>query len=101
MTSDPRHAPYCGEGTVASRFTFSDFSLRQGSQILHKPKFRRYAALGVTHYWIVDPDDRAIDCYRMRDGRFERIAGAAAGTPVTLTHPDFPGLAIATAEVWA
>ena len=64
-------------------------------------KFRRYAELGVAHYWIVDPDGKTLECYRQRDRQFERVDADGAGQSGTLTHPDFPGLAITPADLWA
>ncbi len=61
-------------------------------------KATRYAALGVPHYWIVDLDARAIECYRGRDGRYELVARAEA--PSTLSHPDWAGLTIDLAALW-
>ena len=61
-------------------------------------KSRRYAALGIGHYWIVDGEQQALECYRLRNGAYEtvtRLSGA-----VRFEHPDFPGLAIDTAVLW-
>jgi Uma2 family endonuclease len=37
-------------------------------------KFEDYASHGVNEYWIVDPEDRVIEQYLLRDGRYE-LAG--------------------------
>jgi len=62
-------------------------------------KTQRYAALGVPHYWIVDPEARRIECLRLEDGRYRRIAPLESDT--ILRHPDWPGLRIELAGVWA
>lgn len=55
-------------------------------------KGRRYAALEIPHYWIVDPVGRRIECYRWEGGTHHLVAeGGASGT---LQHPDFDGLVI-------
>lgn len=56
-------------------------------------KFERYAAFGVPHYWIIDPDQPSFACYRLQNGHFERAAGADPASPM-LVHPDFTGLEI-------
>jgi Uma2 family endonuclease len=61
-------------------------------------KAARYAALGVPHYWIVDLDACAIECYRGRDGRYELVIRAEA--PAAFVHPDWPDLTIDTATIW-
>ncbi len=61
-------------------------------------KARRYAALGVRHLWLVDPEARRIECHRF-EGPDSRLV-IAAGPDDTLTHPDFPGLAIPVAPLW-
>lgn len=53
-------------------------------------KALRYAALGIPHYWIVDPEARTIECFRRHEAAY-RPAGSCGPTD-TLTHPDFPGL---------
>jgi Uma2 family endonuclease len=61
-------------------------------------KSRRYATLGIEHYWILDPETQQLECYR-RDGSSFRQA-ASAGPAATLTHPDFPGLQLPLAPLW-
>jgi Uma2 family endonuclease len=61
-------------------------------------KGRRYAALGIPHYWIVDPVARRIECYRAKAGTNHLVA--QAGAAGTLTHPDFAGLTIDLDTIW-
>jgi Uma2 family endonuclease len=61
-------------------------------------KATRYAALGVPHYWIVDLEARAVECYRLAGAKYELLARAEA--PTGLEHPDWPGLQIDTAAIW-
>jgi Uma2 family endonuclease len=61
-------------------------------------KARRYAELGVEHYWITDPETHRLECHRLIDGAF-RMIRAAEGDAV-LSHPDFPGLEIDLAKLW-
>ena len=55
-------------------------------------KARRYALLGVAHYWIVDPDARRLECFALSDGAYQ--ATTAADAPATVAVPGFMGLAI-------
>jgi Uma2 family endonuclease len=61
-------------------------------------KSQRYAALGVLHYWIVDPETRAVECFRRREAAYHPVG--SFGPDDTLTHPDFPGLSLAPATLW-
>jgi Uma2 family endonuclease len=61
-------------------------------------KARRYAELGVPHYWIVDPEARSLNCQRL-DGPSYRPAVEGQGD-VTLTHPDWDGLTVDLAPLW-
>lgn len=61
-------------------------------------KSRRYAALGVDHYWIVHLDGRALECYRRNGERYETVA--RVGGDAKLRHPDFPDLVVHTAPLW-
>lgn len=51
-------------------------------------KTNRYRQAGVTHYWIVDPDQGAVEAYSLEDGRY--VLKLSSHT--TFDHPDFPGL---------
>ena len=62
-------------------------------------KMQRYAALGLSQYWIVDPAKRSIACYRLDETRVFRSAGRAEGDAV-LSAPDWPGLTIRFADLW-
>ncbi len=61
-------------------------------------KSQRYAALGIPHYWIVDPETRALECFRRQESAY-RLVGAF-GPDDTLIHPDFPGLRLGLAVLW-
>lgn len=61
-------------------------------------KARRFAALGVAHYWLLDPDARRLECYRNRNGLFELSASASADE--TLVSPDFAELRIDLGAIW-
>ncbi len=61
-------------------------------------KARRYAELGVRHYWLVDPEARQIECHRLTSGAFRRVV--AAEGEGTLIHPDWKGLAIELEALW-
>jgi Uma2 family endonuclease len=61
-------------------------------------KAERYATLGVAHYWIVDPQRKTIECYRLRGPRYVPVT--AAKGPGDLTHPDWPDMTIDLAAIW-
>lgn len=59
-------------------------------------KARRYATFGIAHYWIVDPDVPSLECYRLAGAGYARVAGGEGAA--TVSHPDFPGLALRPAD---
>ena len=61
-------------------------------------KARRYATLGVLHYWIVDPDARRVECFRAGTSGYELVVEAEG--PTILTHPEWSDLAIDLAALW-
>jgi Uma2 family endonuclease len=61
-------------------------------------KMRRYAALGVPRYWIVDPDAQTIECWPLESGEFRLVTQASV--PDVLRHPDWPDLSIDLAALW-
>lgn len=61
-------------------------------------KYRRYAELGVPHYWIVDPDRKSLECHRGVDGVYRLLVEAQGET--RLLHPDWDGLVVDLAALW-
>ena len=61
-------------------------------------KARRYADRGARHYWILDPDAERIEGLRLEAGAYRMVAEASA--PQTLTHPDWPDLAVDLGALW-
>lgn len=61
-------------------------------------KSRRYAALGIEHFWIVDIDNQVVEIYRRSGERYVDIARVRGGA--SFEHPDFAGLTIDTAALW-
>jgi len=61
-------------------------------------KARRYAESGVEHYWIVDPENKRLECHRLTDRAFRLIAEVEGDS--TFEHPDWDGLKIDLAALW-
>jgi Uma2 family endonuclease len=61
-------------------------------------KARRYATLGIRHYWLVDPETSRLECYREEAGAYTLVVQAEGGA--VLSHPDWPGLALTLADLW-
>ena len=61
-------------------------------------KARRYAAVGIPHYWIVDPEARRIECYRVDSGAY--VAACEGEGDATIALPDWQGLMIALSDLW-
>lgn len=61
-------------------------------------KAQRYATLGVPHYWIVDPEARRLECYRLESGAYALVVEEAGSAEIG--HPDWPGLTIALTRLW-
>jgi len=55
-------------------------------------KAQRYARLGIQHYWLVDPDERRVECLRAKDGVYELIVSRVRSE--ILTHPDWDALSL-------
>ena len=70
-------------------------------------KLNLYARFGVPYCWIVDPEARAIDVYRLLGGSAgsPRAAAASYAEPERFSHvladlPPFPGLTLDAASLW-
>jgi Uma2 family endonuclease len=61
-------------------------------------KARRYAALGIRHYWLVDPEASRIECYRTEAGAYALVVQAQG--EAALSHPDWTGLTLSLADLW-
>jgi Uma2 family endonuclease len=61
-------------------------------------KAQRYSRLGVLHYWIVDPEEKRVECLRATSGTYEIVATARQHE--ILKHPDWPELSIALEGIW-
>lgn len=54
-------------------------------------KLNSYQKAGVPHYWIVDPVDHLIECYKLENDHYVALVRTAEGI---FAHPDFPGLTL-------
>jgi len=61
-------------------------------------KSRRYAELGVAHYWIVDPDSKRLDCFQLADGAYQLLVAAEADA--CLVHSVWSGLTVDLVALW-
>lgn len=88
----------CERGIEGAPFLLVEITSPSNPDYDRVVKAQRYAALGVLHYWIVDPDAKTFECYRNESGRY--VLRAAGREQENLTHPDFPGLTIHLATIW-
>lgn len=61
-------------------------------------KARRYAALGIPHYWIVDPEAQRLECYRLDAGAY--TLGSEGEGDAVVSPSDWPGLRLPLADLW-
>jgi Uma2 family endonuclease len=61
-----------------------------------KPK--QYALYRVIEFWRVDPAQKSIEIFRLKEGEYELTA--RLGFADTLTSPLFPGLSLPVADLW-
>ncbi len=61
-------------------------------------KLQIYQRAGVPHYWIVDPDQRTLECFSLRDGIYALVAGGMDDDVVC--SPDFSGLRVSLDNLW-
>lgn len=61
-------------------------------------KLPLYARYGVGHCWLVDPLERTLEAYELRDGLWTLLATLEDDAPVTL--PPFAAVTFSLAELW-
>ena len=62
-------------------------------------KFRIYQKAGVEHYWIVNPEEKTLECFTLRDGLYTLVASGMDEDNVE--HPSFTELTIKLMDLWA
>ncbi|MTI94347.1 MAG: DNA-binding protein [Firmicutes bacterium] len=61
-------------------------------------KWQIYQAAGVKHYWLVDPEEKSLECFALQDGAY--ILAASGLNDDVVEHPDFAGLKFMLADLW-
>ncbi len=69
------------------------------SQIDRQTKMQLYARCGIPWYWIVDPEVRVVEAYRLEAASYVLIKRIAGDEP--LSAEPFADLALAPASLWA
>ncbi len=62
-------------------------------------KMRIYQKAQVQHYWLLDPQEKTLECFAWRDGVYAVVASGMDDDIVE--HPDFAGLSIALKSLWS
>lgn len=96
VVADPSHVT--GRGIEGPPVLVVEILSPSTQKVDRGVKARRYAELGVAHYWIVDPEQKRVECYRLEGGAFRSVVAAEGDVP--LTHPEWDGLMIDTAALW-
>lgn len=61
-------------------------------------KLRVYQKVQVQHYWLVNPEEKTLECFSLRDGSYSLVT--AGMDEDVVEHPDFAGLSIALKALW-
>ena len=61
-------------------------------------KRRIYQQAGVEHFWLVNPEDRTLECFALREGFYAVMTQGMDNNVVE--HPDFPGLSLELSKLW-
>lgn len=63
-----------------------------------RDKFRQYAEGGVQHYWILDPQRKVLEGFKLKGKKYLPVGRGEGSDIVTL--PPFPKLEIPLAKLW-
>ena len=58
-----------------------------------------YQKAGVSHYWLVSPEDKTLECFSLQEGIYALVA--AGMDEEVVEHPEFKGLSIPLKSLWA
>ena len=61
-------------------------------------KMRIYQNASIAHYWIVDPEEKTVECYCLSGGFYTLVASGMESEE--LSHPSLPGLQLALSGLW-
>lgn len=61
-------------------------------------KLRIYQEARVQHYWLVNPDDKTLECFSLQDGVYALVA--AGMDEDIVNHPGYSGLSIPLKALW-
>lgn len=61
-------------------------------------KLQIYQKAEVQHYWLVNPAEKTLECFALRDGAY--VLAAAGMDDEVVEHPGFPGLSVALQSLW-
>lgn len=93
QTEIVKEARIDGPPTLIAEITFSSSRRKDRLQ-----KMRIYQREQVPHYWIVDPDEKTLECYTLQNNTYALIASGMEDEVVE--HQDFPELAIKLKTLW-
>ena len=61
-------------------------------------KMQIYQRAKIKHYWLVNPEEKTIECFALRKDLYAVVASGMDDEVVT--HPDFAGLSINLKDLW-
>jgi Uma2 family endonuclease len=61
-------------------------------------KLPLYLKAGILHFWVVDPENRTMECMALQEGQYFMVAAGMENQRVR--HLDFAGLVIDLGELW-
>lgn len=61
-------------------------------------KLRIYQKAQVQHYWLINPEEKTLECFSLRDGVYSLVSSGMDEEVVK--HPIFSGLSIALQDLW-
>jgi Uma2 family endonuclease len=59
---------------------------------------RIYQKAKVRHYWLVNPEDKTLECFSLRDGDYTLVT--AGMDEEVVEHPEFAELSISLKALW-
>jgi len=62
-------------------------------------KAQLYAKHGVSHYWLIDPDQQTVEAYKLAGDQYNLVVKAQDAE--LFNPPLFPGLTISLADLWS